>query len=64
MSVPKSLVSVNVPEAIFTVEFSAASLLRLSKKTQEYMELEDEFRMALQIEAKRFGEVSWMINGR
>ena len=32
-------------------------MFRLSKKNQEYMDLEDEFRMALQIEAKRFTEV-------
>ena len=27
-------------------------------KTQEYIDLEDEFRLALQIEAKRFREVN------
>ena len=30
---------------------------RLDKKTREYAALEDEFRMALQIEANRFREV-------
>ena len=30
---------------------------RLRQKNQDYADLEDEFRMALQIEAKRFHEV-------
>ena len=34
---------------------------RLDKKTREYAALEDEFRMALQIEANRFREVGTSI---
>ena len=37
-------------------------MFRLRRRNQEYVDLEDEFRMALQIEAKRFHEVCKTLN--
>ena len=44
------------PPTVYTQQFLWC-FFRLRRRNQEYVDLEDEFRMALQIEAKRFHEV-------
>lgn len=46
------------PATVYNQQF----LFRLRRRNQEYVDLEDEFRMALQIEAKRFHEVCKTLN--